>query len=119
MQNQKSALGLEGNVTAFIGYPIGIVALILIFIEKENKFVRFHAFQSILLWAAIFVIGVVATIVITIFGVVSYALASLVSLLFMLVFLALFVGTIFFGYKAFKGEMFKLPFIGEMAEKWV
>jgi uncharacterized membrane protein len=42
MQNQKSALGLDGNVTALIGYIIGILALVLIFIEKDNKFVRFR-----------------------------------------------------------------------------
>ena len=35
MQNQKSALGLDGNITALIGYPVGIVALILVFIEKR------------------------------------------------------------------------------------
>jgi uncharacterized membrane protein len=48
MQNQKSAIGLDGNVTALIGYLIGIVALVLIFIEKDNRFVRFHAIQSVL-----------------------------------------------------------------------
>ena len=47
MENQKSAIGLDGNLAAALGYPIGIIALILIFIEKENKFVRFHAIQSI------------------------------------------------------------------------
>ncbi len=59
MQNQKSALGLDGNITALIGYPIGIVALILIFIEKDNKFVRFHAFQSLLFWVAVTVVWIV------------------------------------------------------------
>ena len=52
MQNQKSALGLDGNITTLIGYLIPLVALILIFIEKDNKFVRFHSFQSVF-WVAV------------------------------------------------------------------
>ena len=57
MQNQKSAIGLDANITALIGYPIGILALVLIFIEKDNKFVRFHALQSVL-WSVGVTIGI-------------------------------------------------------------
>src|SRR5829696_5969738 len=58
MQNQKSALGMDRNVTALIGYLVGIVAIILIFIEKDNKFVRFHALQSVL-WVALTVVAII------------------------------------------------------------
>ena len=88
MQNQKSALGLDGNVTALIGYIIGIVALVLIFIEKDNKFVRFHALQSVL-WSVgmcvgIFVVAIIGFILAMILGQVSGALGSIVGLLVML-----------------------------------
>jgi uncharacterized membrane protein len=119
MQNQKSALGLDGNITALIGYPIGIVALILIFIEKENRFVRFHAFQSLLFWVAITVIYIVMGIVTSVFFAISWSLGALVSALLSLVGLVVLAAVIFLAYKAYQGEMYKLPVLGDMAEKWV
>src|SRR5215204_4791576 len=118
MQNQKSALGLDANVTALIGYPIGIVALILLFIEKDNKFVRFHAIQSLLFWAAYIVIFIGLAVITAILAFVSGTLAGLFSLLYFLVFLACMAGVIFLAFKAYQGEMFKLPIIGPMADKW-
>lgn len=118
MQNQKSALGLDGNITALIGYPIGIVALILIFIEKDNKFVRFHAFQSILFWAAVTVIYIVLGIFTGILFAVSTTIGGLFMMLLGLVGLALFAAMIFLALKAYQGQMFKLPVIGDMAEKY-
>ena len=126
MQNQKSAIGMDANITALIGYPIGILALVLIFIEKDNKFVRFHAIQSVL-WSVgvtigIVVIAVIGTILALALSAVSGTVASLVGLIvtlvYLLLFLALFGGMIFAAYKAYSGEMFKLPLVGSMAEKW-
>ena len=59
MDTGKSALGLDGNVAAALGYPIGIIAIISLIIEKENRFVRFHAMQSLLLHVAWIVIAIV------------------------------------------------------------
>ncbi len=125
MENQKSALGLDGNVTALIGYIIGIVALILIFIEKDNKFVRFHAIQSVLYSVGFIVVYIVAMIFITIvtvvLGTMSETLGMLSSLLYLLlvvIWLAWFAGLIYAAVKAFGGNMFKLPIVGGMAEKW-
>ena len=126
MQNQKSAIGMDANITALIGYPIGILALVLIFIEKDNKFVRFHALQSVL-WSVgvtigIVVVAVVGMILALVISAVSGTVATLVGFLMMLVylvlFLALFGGMVFAAYKAYSGEMFKLPLVGGMAEKW-
>lgn len=118
MQNQKSALGLDGNITALIGYPIGIVALILVFIEKDNKFVRFHAFQSLLFWAAVFVIYIVLGIFTGILFAVSTTMGGLFTMVFGLIALVVFVAMIFLALKAYQGQMFKLPVIGDMAEKY-
>jgi uncharacterized membrane protein len=127
MQNQKSAIGMDANITALIGYPIGILALVLIFIEKDNKFVRFHALQSVL-WSVgvtigIIVVAVIGTILALVLSAVSGTVATLVGLIVTLVYLVLFLvlfgGMIFAAYKAYSGEMFKLPIVGGMAEKWV
>jgi uncharacterized membrane protein len=118
MQNQKSALGLDANVAALIGYPIGLVALISLFIEKDSKFVRFHAIQSLLFWAIATVLCFGLFFITIILAFISGTLATLFWFLIMLVGLGVFAGVIFLAYKAFQGETFKLPVIGDMAEKW-
>jgi uncharacterized membrane protein len=126
MQNQKSALGLDGNVTALIGYIVGILALVLIFIEKDNKFVRFHALQSLLwwigYWVILFVVCIALAIVGTVLSMISSSLGGLVwgliGLLAMVAWLPLLGGVIYAAYKAYSGEMTKLPVVGNLAEKW-
>ncbi len=126
MSGGKSALGLDGNVTALIGYLIGLVALILIFIEKDNKFVRFHAIQSVLYQVGVGVILTVLVIAVTIigliFGMASSGLATIVGILSMLIFSVLgliwFGGMIYGAYKSYQGTEFKFPIIGNLADKW-
>ena len=121
----KSALGLDGNITALLCYLIGIIGLILAFIEKDNKFVRFHAWQSLLLGVAASVIAIVLVIVLTILGAVIAAVSQdmvpLVGILFGLVFavfgLAVFAAAVWAAIQGFQGNIFKLPIIGNFAEK--
>ena len=117
---------MDGNVTALIGYIIGILALVLIFIEKENKFVRFHAIQSVLWWIGYWIILVVVLIglalVATVLSFISATLGGIVwglmGLLGFIAWLPLLIGVGFAAYKAYGGEMFKLPIVGNMADKW-
>ena len=124
MQNQKSAIGLDGNVTALIGYIIGLIALIEIFIEKDNRFVRFHAIQSVIFHVAMWVAFTVIWIVLFILGMIlgMLHLGAIVWILSVLIFLAwvviYFGGVIMGAIKGFQGAMFKMPIIGGMAEKW-
>jgi uncharacterized membrane protein len=127
MQNQKSALGLDGNITALLGYIVGIVALVLIFIEKDNKFVRFHALQSVLWWVAcwvgfivLWIVGVILALVFSMInGTLGGLVWGLVGLLCLLLFLAMLGGVIFAAIKAYGGAEFKLPIVGNLAQKWV
>ena len=128
----KSALGLEGNIAALLGYIIWPVALVCVIIEKENKFVRFHAIQSLLYHAAIIVVIIVLMVVSVILGIVGLAassasdaggaiggiLGSLISLIWMVIVLAYLAGLIFAAVKAYGGNWFKLPVVGNMAEKF-
>jgi uncharacterized membrane protein len=132
MDTGKSALGLDGNVAAALGYPIGIIAIISLIMEKETRFVKFHALQSILLHVAVFVLMIavwILTIVLAIAGAAASAASSaggavggIVGLLFTLIWLVVVVayigGLIFAAVKSYQGNMFKLPIIGNMAEKW-
>jgi len=118
--NQKSAIGMEGNIAAAIGYPIGIIALILLFIEKDNKFVKFHAIQALLWGVAMTVVIIAGSIIL---GIVSAILGKIIGalagLLFSLGMLGLclisIVGLIYAAYKAYQGEAFKLPIVGNLA----
>jgi uncharacterized membrane protein len=130
----SSPLGsIDPKVAAALSY-IWIVGVIFFIMEKENRFVRFHALQSILFGVAnsviMFVLAIVAIILTFAFGIggamVGGAIGSLVSLLvwliwllFWLIGLAMFAGLIFSAIKAYQGETFKLPIIGNMAENIV
>lgn len=126
MENEKSAIGLDGNITALIGYIFGIVALVLIFIEKDNKFVRFHAIQSVL-WAVALTVGFIAVAIVgmilsLVVGMVSEGLGLIVGLLTLLVYLGVFFaflgGLLYAAIKAFGNNQAKLPIVGNLAEKW-
>jgi uncharacterized membrane protein len=131
METGKSALGLDGNLAAALGYPISIVAIICLIMDKENRFVKFHALQSILLWVTGLVVGIalwIIGIILFVAGIAasvatnSGALGSLVGALFGLIWLvfvlAFLAGIIFAAVKAYGGNYFKLPVIGNMAEKF-
>ncbi len=125
-----SGSGIDPKVAAALSY-IWIVGVIFFFLEKENKFVRFHAMQSILFGIAntvimmvLLVIGFVLTFAFGIGGAMVGGVAgSLVSmlvwviwLLFWLIGMALILGLIFAAVKAFQGQKLKLPIIGNIAE---
>ena len=125
----KSTLGLDANITALLGYIIWILALIALIMEKENRFVRFHAIQSLLYHAAIIVV-VFALMIIGIFlgiagavagqagGAIGGLFGGLIGLIWMVVFLAYLVGLIYAAVQAYGGKWFKLPLVGNMADKW-
>ena len=114
----KTALGgLDANLAAALGYPIGIIAIIEVIIEKQNRFARFHAFQSLLLHVAAFVIFITLGIFIGILSQIS-GVFGILGLLMPLLGLLYLGALIFCAYKAYQGEMFKLPAVGNMAENF-
>ena len=125
--------GMDPKIAAAVSY-IWIVGVIFFIIEKENKFVRFHALQSILFGVAnsivMVLLGILAFVLTIVFGIggamVGGPMESLVSLLvgliwlvFWLILLLMFAGLIFAAIKAYQGQKFKLPIIGNFAEKTV
>src|SRR6266498_3334370 len=93
---QKSAIGLDGNLAAALGYPIGIIGLINFIIEKQNRFVKFHGGQSLLYSLGFSVIFTVAFVVLLVLSLIPSAVSSaqgalvggLTGLLALVVFLA-------------------------------
>ena len=120
----KSALGgLDGNLAALLGYIIWVIALINVIIEKDNRFVKFHAIQSLLLNASAIVVFMAMVIILMILGIVLAmaglgALAAVLWLLYMVVVVAYIAALVYSAVKAYGGVEFELPVIGAMARKW-
>jgi len=109
-----AAGGLTDNVAGMLAYVTFIPAIIFLVIEPYNKsrFVRFHSFQSIFLAVAMIAIS----IALSIFSFVP-VLGLMLLPLHLLIWLGLFALWIVLLLKANQGQMWKLPFIGDLAEK--
>ncbi|HKS08928.1 MAG TPA: DUF4870 domain-containing protein [Pyrinomonadaceae bacterium] len=127
VQTTKSSTGLDENIAALLSYIFGWVSgLVFFLIEKDSRLVRFHAMQSILLNVSFGVLAVVLMIVLFIVGMIfammSDALGAIVSILSFLIWLVFMAGVliavILCLIKAFQGQYFKLPIIGNFAEKF-
>lgn len=99
----RTTCGLKANFAAALAYLLGFVTgFLFIFLEKENKFVRYHAIQSIITWVAFLV---------------AYLFLRINAILEILLLLAGFVLWLTLIFTAYNGERFRLPVIGNMAEK--
>jgi uncharacterized membrane protein len=103
----KTSTGLQPNAAALLSYLLGFITGIIFYvIEKDNKFVRFHAMQSILTSGALFVLQIVIAFI----PIIGPALAFIVGIISLILWVILMV-------KAYQGEDFKLPIVGDIAEK--
>jgi uncharacterized membrane protein len=124
----KTSLGLDSNVGAMLCYIANIIcclgvilAVIFLVTEKENRFVKFHAVQSLFLVGVQLVIGIAVGIVGLLFrmalntadlGLIAVLLVFGLRIILLLVFLAIWI---FAGLKAYGGQWYKLPLIGNLA----
>src|SRR3984957_8657719 len=110
--------GLSENAAAALSYLTIIPAILFLVIEPYNKmpFVRFHAFQSIGLTVVWFALWIVVTILR-----IALHFIPLIGLLFLFADVAIcfgmFIIWVVVVIKASKGEWYKLPFLGDFAEK--
>jgi uncharacterized membrane protein len=112
-----TSMGMQANVAAGLSYVLGwITGLIFFFGEKQNRFVRFNAMQSILLYAALTVVYILLEAIGTAF--LFSGLFTLFVLLTYVVGIGGFVLWILLMVNAFQGKYFKLPVIGDYAEKY-
>ena len=114
---------MSSNVAGLLTYILGfITGIIFLVIEpyKNDKFVRFHAFQSIFFNVALIVFWIAYSVLTSILGVVSLGiLAVAMGLVALLIMLAILAYWIFLMYKAYNNELYKVPFIGDLAAKQV
>ena len=106
LHTEKTSTGLDANLAAALSYLVGFVTgIIFLLVEKDNRFVRFHAMQSTLVFIGIVAIDILLQIV-PILGalVVVFIVIPASAVLWLLLM-----------YKAYQGEDFKLPLVGQIA----
>jgi uncharacterized membrane protein len=116
---QVSAGGMTDNVAGMLAYITIIPAIIFLVMEpyNKNRFVRFHAWQNIFLclgafvcWIALFIISAVLAFIPILGHLIAFLLWAVLSV-------GLLVAWIIVLLKANQGQMYKLPVVGDFAEK--
>ncbi len=106
---EKTSTGLPENAASLLCYLVGwITGLIFVLIEKDNKVVRFHAIQSIVVFGALFVLSFVLGFI----PVIGWVLLPIVGLAGLVLWIVLML-------TSFQGKQVRIPFASEIAEKYI
>ena len=104
----KSSTGLDENIAGLLCYVLGWVSgVVFLILDQENKFVKFHALQSIIIFGVLSVLNSLLgwiPVLGLIVGVISGILAFVLWILLMV--------------KANQGERYKIKWAGDYAERW-
>ncbi|MDK2835171.1 MAG: hypothetical protein PWP63_2258 [Methanolobus sp.] len=100
-------IGLAENISGVVAYFLGfITGIVLLVIEKENKFVRFHAAQSTVVFGALFIISIILGFI--------PIIGRLIALFLPIIGLVLWLYLMFMAYK---GNLYRLPVLADFADK--
>jgi uncharacterized membrane protein len=114
----RSSTGLEANLAAALSYLVlPITGVIFFAIEKESQFVRFHAMQSIIAGLALLGLWIVYGVLVNILIFIPILGWLAIAILWAALMLCGFALWVFLMIKAFQGDRFKLPYLGDIAEK--
>lgn len=101
------------NTVAAVSYLLFfITGVVILLVEKDDRFVRFHAMQSTIVFGGLFVINFVLGLLLAPIDL----LASIVNTLIWIVIVIVWFSSII---RAYRGQMFKWPIAGDFAEKQV
>lgn len=103
----KTSTGLTENVAGLLCYLlVWVSGIVFILIEPENKFVRFHAIQSIIVFGALTVVSILLGWIPVIGGFISWVSAILGFILWIVLMV-----------KAYQGIKYKIPWAGDFADR--
>jgi len=113
------AQGMADNVAGLLAYITIIPAIIFLVMEpyNKNRFIRFHAWQNIFLHVAVVALWIAIMIVSVVLGFIPILGHIIAFLLWAVLWIGLLVVWVILLIKANQGQMYKLPVIGDMAEK--
>jgi uncharacterized membrane protein len=111
-----STMSMDAKTAAGLSYlGVWVTGLVFFLLEKQNRFVRFHAMQSIIFFGGLSVVWFVLGFAI---GFLPFPLSFALSCLSGLIGIGAFVGWIVLMINAFQGKYFKLPVVGDYAERY-
>jgi uncharacterized membrane protein len=117
--NEPTSTGLAPNVAAALSYVLGpLTGILFIVLEKENRFVRFHAAQSIAVGVAMIIGSIVLSVLSTILAfipILGWIIAFFAGLGFALL---TFVLWIVLMVRAFQGKEWEVPLVGKYARQY-
>lgn len=103
----QSSTGLPKKTAGALSYVLGPVTGVIFLLMEKDKFVRFHAMQSIVVFVGLFVLQTLMSITIILLPLVP--LVSIVSFVLWLLMI----------YRAWQGEEWEVPVFGSYARKFV
>jgi uncharacterized membrane protein len=104
----KTTSGLDENVAGALTYAFGwITGLVFLVTEPSNRFVRFHALQSVILFGGLSIAWLVSMSIPPIGWFLAFVVIPPVSAVLWLLLM----------FKAYQGERFKIPVTGDMADQ--
>jgi len=105
-KKERSSTGLDENVAGFLCYLFGfITGIVFLVVEKESRFVKFHAMQSTITFLGLFIISMIIGWI-PIIGLLVYPIWILSLILWLILMI-----------KALQGKRYSLPIVGKMAEE--
>lgn len=115
---QPTSTGLDPQLAGLLCYILSpLTGIVFFLIEKANSVIRFHAAQSIVFGVAAIIVWIAIAILSYLFYQIAWSLGSLFTLLQTLVGIGLFVVWVLLLIKGYSGQRWKLPVIGDMAER--
>ncbi|MCD6373020.1 MAG: DUF4870 domain-containing protein [Thermococcus sp.] len=106
---KKTSLGMDENIEGLLCYLVGwLTGIIFLLLEKDSYFVRFHAMQSTITFLGITVLEIIL-------GFIPFVGTLFNALLSVLAIILWIVGML----KAYNGELYKFPIVGDLAEQWL
>jgi uncharacterized membrane protein len=103
----NTSVGLEENIEGALCYLLGwLTGIIFYLLEKNNEFVQFHARQSILTFLPLSILAFIISWI----PFLGWIIGGLIWLLTLILWLVLMI-------KAYQGDKFKLPIVGDIAER--
>ena len=112
MEGVSQQRRMVAALSYFLGFVTGIVVLM---VEPQDKFIRFHAMQSTLSTGTLFILNIILGLVFSRFGI--FSVISTFSGL--VIWVAVFAFCVLGFFRAKQGRAYKLPYFGKWAEKKV
>jgi uncharacterized membrane protein len=105
-QQPKQSTGLQPNVAGLLCYVLGwVTGIVFLIIEKEDKTVRFHAMQSIVVFGGYTIVSIILNFI----PFIGWILNTIIGIIVFILWIVLMV-------RAYQGNVWKVPWAGNFAE---